>query len=76
MTQMHAGSIEFSDVWYEDGKWKALIVCFQFMRDDNQLIETMAQFTVFPGVWPLNLMERWKTFDQRSAENLQFVRIA
>ena len=44
---MHAGSIEFSDVWYEDGKSKALMVCFQFMRDENQLIETMEH----PEVW-------------------------
>lgn len=85
VAQMHAGSIEFSDVWYEDGKWKALIVCFPFMRDENRLIETMGyaedpdlntKFTVVPGVWPLNLMEKRKAFDQRSAENLQFVRIA
>ncbi|MGO7428674.1 hypothetical protein ACCT09_55430, partial [Rhizobium ruizarguesonis] len=42
----------------------------------TQMHANSIEFTVVPGVRPLNLMEKRKTFDQRSAENLQFVRIA
>jgi hypothetical protein len=84
ISQMHAGSVEFSEIWFEGGKWKTLVTCFQFMRDENQLIETMGyaespdlntKFTIVPSSWPLTLMEKRKTWDQRSAENVQFVRV-
>lgn len=83
VSQITSFSVELSEVWFEDSIWKALVVGFQFIKS-GQLIETMAYatspdlntpFTIQPAEWPLPLIEKRKVWDQRSAENLKFVRI-
>jgi len=82
VSQIHAGSVDFSEVWYENGVWKTIFTAFQFrpgaIRESNGYAETAdlnAGFTIDPTVWPLPLLVRQEIWDKYSAENLKFVRV-
>lgn len=83
VSQMHSRSVELSEVWFENGVYRALIVCFQFVKN-GVLVETMGYaespdmntaFTIKPAEWPLPMIEKQKVWDQVSAENLKFIRL-
>lgn len=83
VSQIHSRSVEVSEVWVENGIYRALIVCFQFVKN-GVLVETMGyaetpnmstDFTIKPAEWPLPMIEKQKVWDQVSAENLKFIRL-
>ena len=82
VSQIHSRSVDMSEVWFEDGKWRSIITCFQFVNgflaESTGYAETTSlstPFTISPGEWPLALDTKRTTFDQNSAENLKFVRV-
>jgi hypothetical protein len=83
LSQVTSRSVELSEVWFEDGKWRSIITGFQFVKS-GVLIETTGYaetsslstpFTISPAEWPLPLNSKLKVWDQVSAENFKFVRV-
>ena len=83
LSQITGRSVELSEVWFEDGKWRSIITGFQFVKS-GVLVETTGYaetsdlntpFTILPVEWPLPLNNKLKTWDQVSAENFKLVRV-
>jgi hypothetical protein len=82
ISQIQSRSVDFSEVWKENGVWKTIITAFHFrpstLRETTGYAETAdlnAGFTIDPTVWPLPLRVRQSDWDRYSAENLKFVRV-
>lgn len=80
--QIHSGSVDISEVWFEDGLWKCLFTAFQFIPDYGlescgyaETSDLDAGFTIDPTIWPIPMSNKVDAFDRSSAENIHFVRV-
>jgi hypothetical protein len=82
VSQISSRHVNLSEVWFESGKWKAIITSFGYSTSNTAETTGYAEtsslstpFTIQPAEWPLGVMPQSATFDQFSAENLKFIKV-
>ena len=78
--QIHSGSVDITQAWFEDGKWKAVFTCFEFFHSFGfetsgyaEADDLTSGFVIKPMSWPIPMINKYASWDRTSAENLKFV---